>query len=162
MVEVELPDIPTKWDIIPIHTSDVSSFLRCRRYWNWSSPARNNLRTRADVSGVNPNLWYGTGIHWALEQYYHPLLKRDPVEAWTTWFHTQWYGGEVEPSFLEMTYDNKPHTMANGTVHVKGLVDILPQYDEEEFFVLRELGIGMMTYYKKYAEEHDDFEVVAT
>lgn len=156
------PDIPSKWDIIPIHTSDVSSFLRCRRYWNWSSPARNNLRTKAAVSGVNPNLWFGTGIHWALEQYYHPLLRRDPVEAWQTWFHTQWYGGDVEHSFLEMTYDNNPHAMADGTFKIRGLQDILPQYDEEEYFGYRDLGTGMMTFYKTYAEEHDDFEIIAT
>lgn len=162
MVTAVPPDIPSKWDIIPIHTSDVSSFLRCRRYWNWSSPARNNLRTRADVSGVNPNLWFGTGIHYALEHYYHPLLKRDPVETFSTWFLIQWEGGAVEESFLEQTYDNNPHKLANGMYQVRGLRDILPQYEEDEFFTLRELGIQMMKYYKVYAEEHDDFEIVAT
>lgn len=156
------PDIPSKWDIIPIHASDVSSFLRCRRYWNWTSPSRNNLRTKAAVSGVNPNLWFGTGIHWSLEQYYHPLLRRDPVEAWQTWFHLQWYGGDVEASFLEMTYDNNPLPQADGTFKIRGLQDILPQYDEEEYFGYRDLGTGMMEFYKTYSQEHDDFDIIAT
>jgi|SRR5678815_149141 hypothetical protein len=155
------PDIPSKWDIIPIHASDVSSYLRCRRYWNWSSPARNNLRTRADVSGVNPALWFGTGIHWTLEQYYDPMLRRHPVEAWQTWFHLQWYGGDVEPEFVEQTYDNNPHKMADGTYKIRGLQDILPQYDEEEYFGYRDLGTGMMNFYYDYARENDDFQVIA-
>ena len=121
------PDIPSTWDIIPIHTSDVGSFLRCRRYWNWSSPARNNLRTRADVSGVNTNLAFGTWIHYALEHFYHPGLKRDPVETFRTLFHWQWNGGEVTEDELEMTYDNNPHKLENGIYQLRGLRDILPQ-----------------------------------
>ena len=162
MVTAPLADIPTKWDIIPIHASDVSSFLRCRRYWNWSSPARSNLRTRADVSGVNPNLWFGTGIHYALEHYYHPMLRRDPEESFTTWFSYQWNGGIVSEEWLEQTYDNNPHRQADGLYQIRGLQDILPQPDEEEYFNLRELGIAMMRYYKQYAEDKDDFEIIAT
>ena len=156
------PDIPGKYDIIPIHTSDVASFLRCRRYWSWSSPARNNLRTRADVSGINPNLWFGTGIHYALEKYYSPVLRRDPVEAWQTWFKYQWDGGTVTDELLEHTYDNNPHKQADGLWQVRGLRDILPQYDEEEYLAYRDLGTNMMEFYKRYAPEQDDFIVVAT
>lgn len=162
MVTAAPPDIPTKWDIIPIHTSDVASFLRCRRYWNWSSPAKNNLRTRADISGINPNLWFGTGIHYALEKYYHPLLKQDPVITWQTWFKVQWDGGEVTEEELEQTYDNNPHPLTNGNYQVRGLRDILPQYDEEEFLAYRELGTNMLDFYKMYAAENDDFVVIAT
>jgi len=61
-----------------------------------------------------------------------------------------------------MTYDNNPHPQADGTFKVRGLQDILPQYDEEEYFGYRDLGTGMMTFYKNYAEENDDFEIVAT
>jgi hypothetical protein len=61
-----------------------------------------------------------------------------------------------------MTYDNNPHPQADGTFKVRGLQDILPQYDEEEYFGYRDLGTGMMTFYKTYAEQNDDFEIVAT
>lgn len=166
MVIAAPPEIPGKYDIIPIHTSDVASFLRCRRYWSWSSPARNNLRTRADVSGINPNLWFGTGIHYALEKFYHPVLRRDPVEAWQTWFKYQWDGGVVTEELLEHTYDNNPHPVGAAPgehlYQVRGLRDILPQYDEEEYMQYRDLGTNMMEFYKQYVPNHDDFQVVAT
>src|SRR5262245_66668156 len=84
------PKIPNKVDIIPIHASDIASFKRCRRYWDWSSPTRGNLRRKVQFYGVNPNLWYGGGIHYALEQYYNPVLRRDPVETFIAWFTLQW------------------------------------------------------------------------
>src|SRR5438477_5905716 len=87
---------PGKELIVPVHQSDRGTFRRCRRRWNWSSPMRNNLRTRADISGVSMPLWFGSGIHYALEQYYHPAVKRDPVEAFIEWFELQWNGGDTD------------------------------------------------------------------
>lgn len=168
------PDIPSKWDIIPVHSSDRGSFKRCRRYWNWSSPTRQNLMLRADTHGINTNFWFGTGIHWALEQYYTPGLRRDPVEAWKTWFDIQWRGGVVTEDWLDKVYDLKPrHTRedTDGNAHVpgsqslwvvRGLEDILPDADSDKYDELYELGVGMMTYYKDYAERNDDFDVILT
>ena len=45
---------------------------------------------------------------------------------------------------------------------VRGLLYILPQYDEEEYLAYKELGTNMMTFYKQYAEANDDFITVAT
>lgn len=173
------PEIPSKWDIIPIHSSDRANFKRCRRYWNWSSPARQNLTLRADVFGIIPALWFGTGIHWSLEQYYTPGLRRDPVEAWKTWFDIQWRGGEVTEEWLPRIYDLKPQLLSpvpdspsdldydwpgspgSPRIYlVRGLEDILPDPDHEKFEEMFELGIGMMDFYKEYAEEHDDFTVL--
>lgn len=167
------PVIPNKYDIIPIHNSDRAAFKRCRRYWNWSSPARDNLTLRADIYGVNTNLWFGTGIHWALEQYYNPLLQRDPVEAWKTWFDIQWRGGTVTEEWLDRVYDLNPRKLpdtddmeslatlaGNGLYQVRGLEDIIPDPDTSEFDELFELGINMMEYYKEYAAKNDDFTVV--
>lgn len=174
------PVIPSKYDIIPIHNSDRASFKRCRRYWDWSSPAKQNLMVRADVYGVNTNLWFGTGIHYALEEFYRPGFRRDPVEAWKTWFDVQWRGGVVTADWLDLVYDLKPTpvrgkeqnglpwigdgtmTVTDTTLYqVKGLVDILPDPNTEEFDALFELGIGMMEFYKSYAAKNDGFEVVA-
>lgn len=156
------PEVPSKYDIIPIHASDVSNFLRCRRYWDWSSPTRTNLRHRVELYGVNMPMWLGTGIHHALEYMYNPLLKRDPVETFQTWFQLQWFGGEVDENFLKMTYDPNPMPKRKiGMYQVRGLNDLLPDPDQDEWFALKELGIGMMEYYKTYAAKHDDFEVVA-
>lgn len=175
---IKIPKIPDKYEIIPIHSSDISSFLQCRRRWDWTSPARNSLRRKVSLFGVDPNLWFGTGIHYALEQYYKPgSLQRDPVEAFSTWFELQWNGGVITEDELELTYDLEPVKLTwddpgsnpikfvkDGQVNqfkVQGLRDLLPNPFEEEFVALKELGIGMMTFYKDYAGREDDFECVA-
>lgn len=155
------PKIPSKYDIIPIHASDIASFKRCRRYWDWSSPTRSNLRRRVAFYGINVNLWYGSGIHYSLEKYYNPLLRRDPVESFLTWFKWQWEGDEVDESELEYSYDVNPTKLKNGRYKIEGLRDLLASPDEEEFMGFKDLGIGMMTFYKDYAAREDDFEVVA-
>jgi hypothetical protein len=178
------PEIPGKYDIIPIHNSDRASFRRCRRYWDWSSPSRHNLTIRADVHGINIPMFFGTGCHYALEQYYNPFLRRDPVEAFKTWFDIQWRGGQVTEDWLDKVYDLKPKPVGfaqppvtatgdspteeqidtwleNSQLYqVRGLEDILPDPDHNEWDELFELGVGMMTYYKEYAAINDDFTVV--
>lgn len=49
-----------------IHVSDVKSFLRCRRQWDWSSSLRGNLEP------IKTPIYFlqGRGIHWALATYY--------------------------------------------------------------------------------------------
>lgn len=162
-VVVKSPDIPNKFDIIPIHTSDVAAYKQCRRRWDWSSPARNNLRRRVEIYGVTMPLWFGTGIHYALERYYDPTLKRDPVETFRTWFEFQWHGGVVTEEFLDHTYDIHPRLVSekDSTYIIKGLCDLLPDPNIDEFEEHYNLGVGMMEFYKTYAEKNDDFIVVA-
>lgn len=154
--------IPSKYDVIPIHTSDVGNFKRCRRYWIWTSPTRHNLRRRVDINGVNLPLWFGTGIHYALQHYYDPILSRDPVETFKTWYELQVNGGVVGEEWLEFTYDINP--VATGdTWKIAGLKELLPAWEvvEEEYEHHRELGIGMMAFYKEYAAKNDNFVCVA-
>lgn len=171
-VVVKPPDIPSKWDIIPIHTSDVAAYKQCRRRWDWSSPARNNLRRKVEIYGISMPLWFGTGIHYALERYYDPTLRRDPVETFKTWYEFQWNGGIVTNEFLEHTYDIHPRLIGgkhdhNGSVDedakwsIRGLREMLPDPMEEEFEEHFAMGVGMMEFYKNYAEKNDDFIVVA-
>lgn len=169
------PVLPDKYDIIPIHGSDMAAYKRCRRYWDWTSPARNNLRRRVEIHGVNIPLWFGTGIHYALEKMYDPLLKHDPVESFTTWYEYQWNGGMVTEDWLDLTYDINPRyggewigdpgdvKTIHKTWNIRGLRELLPNVEvvQEEFEFHRELGIGMMEFYKHYAEKNDDFIVVA-
>jgi hypothetical protein len=155
-------EVPNKYDIIPIHTSDMASYMNCRRYWNWTSPSRNNLRRRVDVNGIYEPFWFGGGIHYALEMYYHPMLKRHPVEAWETWYKYQWEGGEVAEDWLARLEDPRPVHIADGnTYYVRGLRDILPAPDQEEFDAYHVLGTRMMDHYYKYAEANDDFDIIA-
>lgn len=72
---------------------------------------------------------------------------------------------------VETSYDAKPKlaTPLSDIVSpdspdvwkIRGLQDLLPSPDEEEFREYLDLGIGMLTFYKDYAERNDDFEVVA-
>lgn len=172
-VLLQPPTIPSKWDIIPIHASDISAFKGCRRRWDWSSPTRNNLRRNVRIFGLDPNLWFGSGIHYALEHFYNPVLSRDPVEAFLYWFELQWNGGIVSEEQLDLTYDLHPTEIPPGEYvegyedypdplfRVQGLQDLHPSPDREEFMGYKELGIGMMTFYKDYAAREDDFIPVA-
>lgn len=159
-------DIPSKYDIIPIHTSDRAAFKSCRRSWAWSSPSRLNLAPKAEVHGVREPFWLGEGIHHALQKHYNPL-REDPVVAWQTWFNLQWNGGLVGADEVKQFADRKPQLVnydeGNGPLYqVMGLDDLLPNPDYDHFMELLDLGTGMMEYYKGYAEANDDFTVVAT
>lgn len=158
----ELP-YPSKWDIIPIHASDRATFKYCRRKWAWSSPSRNNLIPRSEVYGISEPLWFGTGIHYALEKFYDPTLNEDPVAVWLAWFDLQWNGGEVTEEEIKRfgLSDREPQQKSDGTYKVMGLSDLLPFTDDEHFEEVQDLGRGMMEFYKYYADEHDDFEVLA-
>jgi hypothetical protein len=118
-------------------------------------------------------LWFGTGIHYALEKYYDPILQHDPVESFKTWYHFQWHGGLVDESWLERTYDIHPRLATINDTHdahispqqysILGLRDLLPNPEvvEEEFEMHRELGIKMMEFYREWAKTNDDFVTVA-
>lgn len=169
-------EIPSKWDIIPIHTSDRATFKFCRRQWEWSSPARRNLIRKVRVHGVIMPLWFGTGIHHALASFYDPVLKGDPELVFESWFNTEWLGGIVGYQELEYYADRDPVPITNSPKvtdentgievysqwNVKGLDDLLPQPDYDLFMEHKALGIGMMKYYKDYAERNDNFTVIAS
>jgi hypothetical protein len=133
------------------------------------------LTIRADVFGVNPNFFQGNGIHYALENLYQPGIKRDPIESFSEWFDIQWRGGTVTEDWLPRVYDLQPVRINVGTAQghdgklgmphmdmyrVRGLEDILPDPDHDEWLGYRELGIEMLKNYKRYAEIYDDFEVL--
>lgn len=125
----------TNLEYIPIHTSDRGSFKRCRRRWQWTSPIRSNLRPKLS-EGISFPLWFGTGIHEAVEKFYDPVLRQHPSEVWNTYYHdTVRVLQQVAPDFYS---DN-----------------------EEEFLEHLALGIGMTEFYKTYSEANDNFDVIA-
>lgn len=127
---------PERGTYIPIHTSDIGTFKHCRRRWGWSSPIRANLRP-ATKNGVQFALWFGTGVHYALELHYDPILKRDPVEVFKTWYGTE----------LDRLNEEASDFMGNNI---------------ETFDNYYDMGISMLTYYRDvYAPANDYFEVVA-
>lgn len=162
-VDVNKLETPSKWDIIPLHTSDRTTFKDCRRKWFWSSPAQSNLVRKASVYGIYEPFWFGNGIHFALEKFYDPRLKEDPEIAFDYWYDLQWNGGYIKESELEQFKDRKPDfDVKKKAWYVEGLSTVLPFPDEEHYENLHQIGMGMMRFYKDYAEREDDFTVIAT
>lgn len=161
---VRPPKIPSKYDIIPIHASDRGTFKRCKRKWDWSSPMRNNYVPKVTMQGIDKNLWFGSGVHWSLAQYYNPVLKRDPVEAFIVWWDMQMNGGTIadeDAEFMDQIHDRDPiYDEVNKAWRVRGLFDLLPTDDFDVYLEHRQLGIDMLTFYKDYAEENDNFAVI--
>ena len=65
-----------------LRTSERASFKRCPQQWYWAW--REGFRKR----GREPDaLWFGTGVHIALAEYYIPGTKRGvhPAETWQAW-----------------------------------------------------------------------------
>jgi hypothetical protein len=122
------------------------------------------------------HLWFGTGIHYALASYYNPVLSEDPEKVFEAWFNTEWLGGIVHYDELDYYADRdpRPDTTSDLLVDehtgesvysrwtVAGLSELLPQPDEDLFMEHKALGIGMMNYYKDYAQRNDNFTVIST
>ena len=64
--------------VVAIHTSDRITFKRCRRKWYFGSPLQRYL---VPQSGVATPLWFGTGYHFALEDYHGFKLWSTPQDA---------------------------------------------------------------------------------
>lgn len=60
-----------------IRTSDRITFRRCRRKFNWSYIHRENLTGRK----AKAPLWFGTGFHFAMEDYHGLRMFETPTDA---------------------------------------------------------------------------------
>jgi hypothetical protein len=66
---------------IIIRTSDRISFKSCRRKWGWSSHLKANLGSKYLASP----LWFGSAIHYALEDYHGYNYFERPSQAFTAY-----------------------------------------------------------------------------
>ena len=71
-------------DDIHIHTSDRALYKRCRRKWALRSPVRAHLVPIEQRPNIH--LWFGTGIHFALEDFHGHNRFKDPVEALVAYY----------------------------------------------------------------------------
>lgn len=62
------PKIDKDERVAIIRTSDRMAFRRCRRRWGWQSHLRGN---RTSIESASP-LWFGSGFHYACEDYHGP------------------------------------------------------------------------------------------
>lgn len=119
-----------------------------------------NLVPNVEQTGIDIRLWFGSGVHYALAQYYDPVIQRDPVETFKSWWQLQYHGGLVTQELAELSYDRRPKRQ--GVVFkVDGLKDMLPVSEDLEAYEDHlDLGIGMLEFYKEYAERKDNFAVI--
>lgn len=116
---------------LSVHTSDRTSFKRCRQKWDFSSNLRMNLESKSPITP----LFFGTNVHAALAYYYDPDTPRDAVKATAVFVaKTYQYLDQFENPDVE-----KQQWVADQIV----------------------LGGGMLKhYFLNYAPRHDDFQVV--
>lgn len=84
--ELSLQDVCAKFEelgFVAMHNSDVSTYKRCRRKWGFSSPFRMHLG-KADK--VNEYLWYGSGFHFAFEDFFGQKIYSNPLEAFIKFY----------------------------------------------------------------------------
>lgn len=77
MQGLNVATLPDGRRAIIIRTSDRIAFKSCRRKWNWSSHLKANLGPRH----LSSPLWFGSAIHYALEDYHGWNYFGDPELA---------------------------------------------------------------------------------
>lgn len=77
---------------VTIHTHDRITFKRCKRYWYLASPLGLNLEPTSAEKKLN--LWFGSGFHFAMEDYHGYRRFGYPEEAFEA------YAAAFEPHEL--------------------------------------------------------------
>jgi hypothetical protein len=81
-----------------IRTSERTLFRRCRRLWAWQSQNRFN-RT---ISGTVDHFWFGTGVHFALEDYHGYNFYGTPDTAFLAYVNATSEVGIVPATLSEL------------------------------------------------------------
>ena len=116
---------------ISVHTTDRSSFKRCRQRWDFSSNLRMNLQSRTPITP----LFFGTNIHAGLARYYDPQWNERDGEAAIEVFRNKTL------QHLVQFQDPTPETV---------------QWVDDQL----DLGTGMLKHYFWWAKRNDAFDVV--
>lgn len=98
-----------------IHNSDIRAFKDCRR--------RYRLSKKYKPKKINDNLFLGSGVHYALEEYYGKGANL--IGAFIYWWNKQMEELDIWQSQRDMLEEKK------------------------------ELGIGMLKHYKRFAQNND-------
>ena len=95
------PSTPLGGDAeVGIHTSDRALFRRCRRKWFFASPLHQHLTSNGETYGP---LWFGTGMHGAMEDFHGYNHFGHPAEALKAYVDS--FGGEGKPPEWEELLD---------------------------------------------------------
>lgn len=117
---------------VMLRTSERNLFKRCQ--WAWER----NYVDRLSPKRESKALWFGTGIHLALEKYYIPGLERgdDPAETFRK--YCEEIGADTE--FINTEHDG----------------------DSSVIVSAMELGVAMLEEYVKFYGPEPHLEVIAT
>lgn len=80
-MSLKLAKLPDGRTAVIIRTSDRIAFKQCRRKWGWSSHLKRNLGNKY----LAAPLWFGSGIHFALEDYHGYNYFKRPSNAFTAY-----------------------------------------------------------------------------
>ena len=114
-----------------VRTSDRSTFKRCRVLWDWTSKIRQNYEPLRRIAAFD----FGTAIHAGLEAYYDP-------ETW-------WDDRAKKESYACVAFRESIRRVQLKVAEAGVEVD-------DGFAEERELGLGMLDHYFRWAPEHDD------
>lgn len=84
-----------------IRTSDRRVFRRCLRKWDWQSSLRQNLQRAGTEQNIN--FWFGSAIHFALEDYHGWNRFKDPRRAFHAYYNA--FPDEELPNGAEFHYE---------------------------------------------------------
>lgn len=117
---------------LSVHTSDRTSFKRCRQRWEFSSNLRMNLESKTPITP----LFFGTNIHAALANYYDPSTPRSPGPAIDVFkAHTAAYLAQFEePDTDKLVWIDEQLELGTGMLkHYFSVVDKLPLMPDTDF-----------------------------
>lgn len=83
-----------------IRTSDRRVFRRCLRKWSFQSSLKGNWKRQGTEQNIN--FWFGSAIHFALEDYHSKNVFKDPRRAF--WAYYQSFPKEEIPAGAEELY----------------------------------------------------------
>lgn len=101
-----------------VHTTDRTLFKRCRRKWDYQSPLRQHLEPRDTEAEA---LWFGTGYHFALEDFHSVNRYGKPDAAFS--------------AYIDATVAHRPENWRDLEVQATAMLDYyvrgwLPRRDE--------------------------------
>ena len=119
-------------DLPFVTTTERSTFRRCS--FRWHLRFRLGLTPKTETADA---LWFGTGVHIALAEWYKKGLRRGPHPAKT---FSEWCGDEIREIRANVTDD---------------------WYEEPKYEDARELGVAMLENYVDYYGKDPDWEILA-
>lgn len=116
-------------------TSEIKTFDRCPQAWWWSY--RCGLKATSKPADA---LWFGTGIHYGLAEWYGEGFSRGvhPADAFA-----DWVGDEIREIKANLTDRDKQW------------------FDEPVYYDAKDLGEAMLTEYINTYGEDDQWEIIA-